>query len=488
MVDIKGEKYMLQEYQRKVNRIIIAILGSCIVTEGIFYALKIVNTLMPMIGLLVAVPILIILHKRGYDEIVKILNMLVMWIPASIISSMPEMSIQVSLLLIISSAIYLDKRLLTIMGVIANLVVFYSGIIAQNLSINDWFMGQMAVVIATIELCFIAGWSRKTIENVQTEQQKANSFLEQLKDTMRVIGKSTLALDHNIIASNDSVKLVENTSQCIEKSMKEMTSGIMSQTESLNKISHMMLDSENKILEANRLGESLNSIAKEMNGAVLTGKNDIHQMTHQMRQISIASEKTFSTVQELSKHIEEINHFLIGITEIADQTNLLALNASIEASRAGEAGKGFAVVAGEIRKLAEQSAHTVNEIYTVIGDIKEKTNLVLAEATTENNATKDGEKLIIKVEEGFGDIQKAFSNIDMNLVEQLNQMDYISHLISSITNEVEEIATISEEHTSTTQNLMAVVEENNVNISKIVTVMSNIKESSQELKKTLETE
>ena len=467
---------MLQEYQRKVNRIIIAILGSCIVTEGIFYALKIVNTLMPMIGLLVAVPILIILHKRGYDEIVKILNMLVMWIPASIISSMPEMSIQVSLLLIISSAIYLDKRLLTIMGVIANLVVFYSGIIAQNLSINDWFMGQMAVVIATIELCFIAGWSRKTIENVQTEQQKANSFLEQLKDTMRVIGKSTLALDHNIIASNDSVKLVENTSQCIEKSMKEMTSGIMSQTESLNKISHMMLDSENKILEANRLGESLNSIAKEMNGAVLTGKNDIHQMTHQMRQISIASEKTFSTVQELSKHIEEINHFLIGITEIADQTNLLALNASIEASRAGEAGKGFAVVAGEIRKLAENSADSANSIRVLIEKVQSQTNSAVKEVEIAKQNTISQTEAVKETGKSFENLFESVEGLseDINNIEVLNTK--IVEIKEGLENVVNNISMRADKNSGIAQQISANTEEQ-------LAVQSMLRERLEELSK-----
>ena len=116
-----------------------------------------------------------------------------------------------------------------------------------------------------------------------------------------------------------------------------------------------------------------NSKVTETGNIASASGRDVDAASRQIQMVATAVDSTSHEMDQLSESIRQIGHVATVIREIAEQTNLLALNAAIEAARAGEQGRGFAVVADEVRKLAERTTGSVQEINNMIGSIEQGT-------------------------------------------------------------------------------------------------------------------
>jgi len=241
-------------------------------------------------------------------------------------------------------------------------------------------------------------------------------------------------------------------------------------------IQQIAQDSSEQAKETELLNEHFNELSQaigNVSGSIqdvhgIVGKTTdmsnqgIHVVTNLLEissQTTGATQKVKGTIDSIGKTTQEIATIIQTINEISEQTNLLALNASIEAARAGENGKGFAVVAEEVRKLAENTAESVEIIESLIGTIKLQANDAIGEI---QEVTENASKQTLAVEdtkESFRAMQDAISEIN----ETVTTIEGLNTDMGSVKNEMENIMRdfVAQIHSSAdnTHNISAMTEE-----------------------------
>ncbi len=233
----------------------------------------------------------------------------------------------------------------------------------------------------------------------------------QMQETAKALAATADEVNRGSEAQNES-------SATTAAAVEEVTVSIGQVADNASEVGRKAQESATLTREGNRNAE-----------VMVTEINNIEEVMRQMEQ----------SVHDFIERAHNITGMTQQVKEIADQTNLLALNAAIEAARAGEQGRGFAVVADEVRKLAEKSGQSANEIDRITRELDAQSSQV--EKTIEQGVesirvtqknVQEVSALLLKAEEAVQQASAGVGDIVGAVREQKNATDSIAHHIEDI--------------------------------------------------------
>lgn len=235
------------------------------------------------------------------------------------------------------------------------------------------------------------------------------------------------------------------SSKGIESSVGEIEVGTNDQAKHSVDCLTEMDNLSNRIQVVHQNTQKISEIAGDTKGSIQSGMGTMKILNEKSHSTAEITNVVIDSIQKLEDQTKSIGQIVSAINDIASETNLLSLNASIEAARAGEAGRGFSVVASEIRKLADQSMESANEIQNIIEQIVMTTKNAVEIAQQADSIVKEQQTAVDDTTDAFKTMEKQVAFLMKELEDILEGVKEMDRTRSITLAAIEEISAVSEE-------------------------------------------
>ncbi|MMZ59177.1 Methyl-accepting chemotaxis protein McpA [compost metagenome] len=312
----------------------------------------------------------------------------------------------------------------------------------------------------------------------ETQALELYNTLEKNMEDMRAY---TSRLNDSVTSSNINIAGTKEISSNVVQAVQDIARGVEQEASSLNDINTSIIDMDQLVQEIHKNSQTTLDDSVEVTDLINKSSEGVIELTMQISVAQGAIQSALDAVSQMNSRMEQITEILLSISQISTQTDLLSLNAAIESAKAGEAGRGFAVVATEIRKLASTTSDLTARIQSIVEGMTKNSQEALADVQKGHAASEQGAEITASFRSSFQTIENRFDGISDHIRIEAEQMNSLIQQFISIRDQISDIASITQEHSATTEEMLSSIEDQNNRIISIHGEMEEVRSVTNKL-------